>query len=741
MAGYAAKGDVRGTGRIETGVNTKTSELNAVGLVALPDLADILRDSGYTIVGGGAVLQTAMKTVMSAIGEEPLPVLVSNVGVASLLRTWTRRAVADNDGQKVVVVAFESGYQDHFPDGVTVVSAPCSVADVLSAAGVPVLDDGLGSLVLGGSGGVDLDASLDTEMPSGSRVRMPDPETIADESPRAPMVPVFESDDVDDDDDDDDVVLPPSPAGEPVAFEDVQVPEVPSFDAIADDDDVDEDVEDVLPVAPTSSGRPVPAHVREAALLSPGSWVFEYDNPAEAHPDGVIGAWWVEADGTVDEQSFEANNTYVPRNQSPTPPAPTFDTPTVEEHPLEEVTAPAPTEVKAKAPSIAVPPPVAIPVLPEPAEPVAPVVPDVVPVTEPVAPIVTASDDATPTILGDDNDQVRPAPNLLAEQSNRGRLSERFEPTSLTADDNPLTMSQRDDSYLDVSKRPHGRGDVVFSIGAKGGVGKTTNAINLAQRAAAQGLHVVLVDGNFGQGDIREYLRLSKADIPSIYDAAISRNLRDAYIGPDVINANRPDGLDDIKFVYVAAPPEHLADVRVITPELYAAVIAEATHFADLIIVDTQIIETVDATGMVDRLIIPMLQDRAWAVTVTDLSRAGIANTIKRLDRLAGDGVPSARVMSLLNRVPRSSEFDQNALAVAFSKHSKFLGTVFYDEEIGNNMTVGRTAAETPALYPMLDVILTSITGQQPPTVELPTRPVQQPKPKRRLFGRWKGNR
>lgn len=264
----------------------------------------------------------------------------------------------------------------------------------------------------------------------------------------------------------------------------------------------------------------------------------------------------------------------------------------------------------------------------------------------------------------------------------------------------------------------------------------STIAYSLAQRAATQGKRVVLIDGNFGQGDLRQYLRLTTANIPSVYDTAVSRNLKDAFIGPDTINQYRADGLDDIRFVYVAAPPPHLADISVVTPELYAAIIAEATHFADLIFVDTQIIETVDATGMVDRLIAPLLVERAWGIGVSDLSAPGIANMMRRLDNFAEDGVPPARQLTLLNRVPSTGGFNADKLSAALSKHSIYVGAVQDDENIHNQMNLGRTVSDSPGLAPLLDNILARIAGLQPPQVTYTS--ARQSKSKRRFFRRNK---
>ncbi|EQD50517.1 hypothetical protein B1A_13417, partial [mine drainage metagenome] len=68
------------------------------------------------------------------------------------------------------------------------------------------------------------------------------------------------------------------------------------------------------------------------------------------------------------------------------------------------------------------------------------------------------------------------------------------------------------------------RGKVVAVFAGKGGVGKSTSMLSLAERAATvvPGLRVITIDANRGQGDLRTFLKLDDAGLPSIYDAAVS---------------------------------------------------------------------------------------------------------------------------------------------------------------------------------------------------------------------------
>lgn len=776
---------------------TETRETQAIALVALPEIAETLQNAGYEVVTDQTT-QTALKALTSAVKTGPVPALVSNVGHASLLRTGTRRAIQQNGGVPVVVLMLEGGYTDYVPDKARVVHAPCPFNDLLDALDLP-RNSAFDDLLVNADGSVvnadghsqpshtsTYDNAFATEDSSVSGESDITDEFVS-ETVEAPLItPVTEV-----------AVDEPVPAAPPVP----SVPEVPALDPVAQSHDEIEPVEPQVPsvpevpevpslssVEPTPAPAPeptsvVPADVVARAALTPGEWILQYDDSGEETTESAVGAWYAGPDGVVDEDSYVVNPRYVPADQrasasTSTPAAPESVVRTVENE--GDLATSEPVEVSAEepepvyeapvAPPVETPAPVAppaaaepAPVLPEPVVPAAPVYEaPVAPVAPPVATEPAAPAPVTPPVAPSYEAPVAPpvpepvheapvapqptaipqpvseAPPVLAHDSHTGHVNETYERTNLTAADNPVSM-QRDDSYLDVRKRPHGKGDVVIVWGAKGGVGKTTTALNLAQRAAASGLRVVLIDANFGQGDIRQYLRLAKANIPSIYDAAISRDLKDAFVGPDTINHFRPDGLDDIKFVYVAAPPENLADPSIVTPELYSAVIATSTHFADLVVVDTQIVEAVDMSGMVTRLIEPLLQETAWGVGVSDLSSPGMKNLFKRLDYFEEQQVPSSRMMTLLNKVDREAAFNEATLGKVLNKNSKFLGTVFHDHEIYSNMNLGRTASDVLALYPMLDTILATITGQQPPQVSL-TSSAPVKKRRRGLFG-WKAGK
>lgn len=251
----------------------------------------------------------------------------------------------------------------------------------------------------------------------------------------------------------------------------------------------------------------------------------------------------------------------------------------------------------------------------------------------------------------------------------------------------------------------------VFTLAGKGGVGKTSIALALAQRAAVVGgMRTVLVDGNRGQGDLRTYLSLTRSGLPTIYDAVTTGDPASAIVTPDRLNANRPEGAEELAIALVQAPPRGLTDPTTITSALYHDVITAARGMADLVVVDTQIVEGSER-GMFDELTIPMLAAHAFGVGIADLSRPGVDNLIAHLAEFIAQGVPVDRLMTMLNRVPATTEFDLQRTSDALSRYGAFLAAVPADPEVHSAMAYGTSIQDNPALAPVLDAALMRITG------------------------------
>ena len=278
---------------------------------------------------------------------------------------------------------------------------------------------------------------------------------------------------------------------------------------------------------------------------------------------------------------------------------------------------------------------------------------------------------------------------------------------------------------------------VVFTAAGKGGVGKTSIALALAQRAAiVGGLKVVLIDANRGQGDLRIYLGLNKAGLPTVYDAVTTGDPAAAIVTPDRLNANRPAGAEQLGIALVQAPPYGLADPTTITAALYHDVITAARSRADLVVIDTQIVEGSER-GMFDDLIIPMLASHAYALGIADLSKPGVDNLVTHLKEFIAQGVPTSRLMTMLNRVPETTEFDLQKTSDALSRYGQFLASIPADPDVHSAMAYGTSIQDNPVLSPLLDRVLMRVTGN-PVFAEVTTAPVSAPK-RRSFFRRGRG--
>ena len=261
--------------------------------------------------------------------------------------------------------------------------------------------------------------------------------------------------------------------------------------------------------------------------------------------------------------------------------------------------------------------------------------------------------------------------------------------------------------------RTLGLAPVVIVFAAKGGVGKTSFSLTLAERAVEVGSlsRVVVVDGNRGQGDVRKYLRLSTANLPTMYDSALSGNPKQAIIGPRYLQQHRDPRLPDLGFGVVMAPRNGQTDRSVVTEAAYSAVVEEARRFADLVIVDTQILEDTDTSGLWDGLWLPLLRSGGWGVAMSDGSTAGVSNLLDRLRQFTSRGLGPDRVMIGLNKLDPESTLDLAETQRRLERYGTFIGAVHESASVKQAFESGRLPIDAPGLAGCLDAALYRVTG------------------------------
>ena len=158
------------------------------------------------------------------------------------------------------------------------------------------------------------------------------------------------------------------------------------------------------------------------------------------------------------------------------------------------------------------------------------------------------------------------------------------------------------------------------------------------------------------------------------------------------------------------APPHGLADPTVITAALYHDIITVARGMADLVVIDTQIVEGAER-GLFDELVVPMLHSHAYGLGIADLSKPGVDNLVTHLKEFIAQGVPVTRLMTMLNRVPSTTEFDLQKTSDALSRYGVFLASVPADADLHAAMAYGTSIQDNPVLAPVLDKALMRVTG------------------------------
>lgn len=285
-------------------------------------------------------------------------------------------------------------------------------------------------------------------------------------------------------------------------------------------------------------------------------------------------------------------------------------------------------------------------------------------------------------------------------------------PPTVTPDSAGIFDDYEASKLAGTGRTTAGLGAFVINYSGKGGVGKSTTSIQLACAAAEAGLRVILIDGNSGQGDLRTYLRLNRTNLPTMYDAAIG-NIKDAILTPATINANREDSLGEIKFAFIGAPPDDINDATVVTDALYRDVIHFARRNADLVIMDTQIVESTDRTGVVGNILLPALVHDAWGIGVADMSTVGVNNLNNRLRKFINEGVPTDRLMVIINQVHPEQLETANKAVHYFRNLGTFLGAVELDINVKHAMNAGRINMDNEQLRAVMSKALLRITGNE----------------------------
>lgn len=267
------------------------------------------------------------------------------------------------------------------------------------------------------------------------------------------------------------------------------------------------------------------------------------------------------------------------------------------------------------------------------------------------------------------------------------------------------------------ARRSTAPADVITCFSGKGGEGKSSVALALAQAAAEiGGTSVCLIDANRAQGDLGLYLRVRNTDVPSIYDAVMIGDPASAILSPDQLNQARQDKGDHLAFSFVQAPrPVKGSDdigteIAAVTATHYTEVVQIARNRFDLVIIDTQITEGLDTTGMLAGFIAPLLARGGYGVGICELTTPGVENLLVAMEALRQHGADGARMMSLANKVAPSIT-DYGKLPLLLGRDSSWKGAIHFDDRIYDDLVARRIPYAVPTLYGVVMNVLVSVTG------------------------------
>jgi septum formation inhibitor-activating ATPase MinD len=260
-----------------------------------------------------------------------------------------------------------------------------------------------------------------------------------------------------------------------------------------------------------------------------------------------------------------------------------------------------------------------------------------------------------------------------------------------------------------------GLAPVLISWAGKGGVGKTSTSITIAQGAGRAGLKTTLIDSSIGQNGVSVVLRVNKRSTPTIYDAATSGDLKRAFLTPAMLSDIRTGGaVEDMTFALVAAPPSGLADPHVVTGDVYSRIIQLARETSDLVVIDTQIREAALAAQhtIFTQAIVPLLKADGWGVGLTDNSVEGFNHLLGRFAEFQAMGIGRERMLSVINRFD-PNQVDPAQMKKQFRAYSEYLGIIEEDPHALAAFNSGRTALHLPGFHLMVNAILSRVIGDE----------------------------
>ncbi|NJD30237.1 MAG: response regulator [Chloroflexi bacterium] len=195
---------------------------------------------------------------------------------------------------------------------------------------------------------------------------------------------------------------------------------------------------------------------------------------------------------------------------------------------------------------------------------------------------------------------------------------------------------------------------IVSVFAPKGGVGKTTLAVNLAVVAAGSGLRTALVDGSIQFGDLRGFLR-APASAPSMLDLPTDR-IAESDLAQVMVR-----GPGDVE-ILLAPPRVEMAEM-VLARDL-EKILSLMRRLYDVILVDTGV--------SLNELTLAFLDQADTILEIVTYDAATVRNAAAMSETFAKIGYPASKVRYLINRGDSVAGMEPAELVTAIGREPEY---------------------------------------------------------------------
>jgi pilus assembly protein CpaE len=195
----------------------------------------------------------------------------------------------------------------------------------------------------------------------------------------------------------------------------------------------------------------------------------------------------------------------------------------------------------------------------------------------------------------------------------------------------------------------------VYSIyGAKGGIGTTTLAYNIAASIRANGYRVALIDGSLQFGDLRALLRIAP-DAPSILQLPISK-VQKADLAE--VMYRDPSGVE----ILLAPPRIEMAEM--VTPRDLEKLLSLMRRMYNVVVIDT--------ACAVDDVLLAFLDASDEMIEVVGYESAALTQARAMAATLGAIGYPAAKLRYLVNRADSTGGMPRDAISRQMGRKPDF---------------------------------------------------------------------